>query len=110
MQSVHVIGLGVDHQDLPKGISRRIEDADVLVGGIRLLEAFKNHPAVKIAVKSPLDKVVTRIKQKMEALELRFGRNTKRYKEALTSLNPLVRELVDAVGAETTKQGLLHDV
>ncbi len=67
MQSVHVIGLGVDHQDLPEGISRRIEGADVLVGGIRLLEAFKNHPAVKIAVKSPLDKIVTRIKQKIEA-------------------------------------------
>jgi len=50
------------------------------------------------------------IKQKMEALELRFGRGTKRYQEALTSLNPLVRELVDAVGAEIMKQESCRDV
>jgi site-specific DNA recombinase len=48
------------------------------------------------------------IKRQMEALELRFGRDTKRYKEELTSLNPLVRALVDAVGAETTKQKICH--
>ena len=55
MHKVHVTGLGVDHRDHSPMISKRIESADVLVGGDRLLEIFRDHPALKVSIGSPLE-------------------------------------------------------
>jgi len=61
MHRVHVVGLGVDHEDLTPAISKRIENAQVLVGGDRLLALFRDHPGVKISIKSPLKDVIEKI-------------------------------------------------
>jgi precorrin-6B C5,15-methyltransferase / cobalt-precorrin-6B C5,C15-methyltransferase len=45
---VHVVGLGMSPADLSSGAHRIIREAQVLVGGRRLLNYFPDHPAVKI--------------------------------------------------------------
>ena len=65
MSQIHVVGVGLDPEDLPQGIAKRIAKAEVLVGGTRLLERFKDHPALKLPIKSPLDEIITRVKQEM---------------------------------------------
>jgi precorrin-6Y C5,15-methyltransferase (decarboxylating) len=37
----------------------------VLVGGTRLLERFRDHSALKLPIKSPLDDIITRVKEEM---------------------------------------------
>ena len=65
MKQVHVVGLGLNHIDLPLSTSQVIKEAEFLVGGERLLEAFKDHPAEKIPIKSPLSGVIKRIKNEI---------------------------------------------
>ncbi|MBW1738952.1 MAG: bifunctional cobalt-precorrin-7 (C(5))-methyltransferase/cobalt-precorrin-6B (C(15))-methyltransferase, partial [Deltaproteobacteria bacterium] len=48
MKQVHVVGLGLNHIDLPLSTSQVIKEAEFLVGGERLLDVFKDHPAEKI--------------------------------------------------------------
>ena len=67
MHKVHVIGLGVNHKDLTPVISKRIESAQVLVGGDRLLALFRDHPALKVPISSPLENVIERINREMQA-------------------------------------------
>ena len=67
MHWVHVVGLGVNHKDLTPVISKRIESAQVLVGGDRLLTLFRDHPGVKISIKSPLGDVIERINREMQS-------------------------------------------
>ena len=62
---IHVVGLGLDPEDLPPIISKCIAKAEVLVGGTRLLEWFEHHPALKLPIKSPLDEIIKRVKQEM---------------------------------------------
>ena len=63
MKQVHVVGLGLNHIDLPLSTSQVIKEAEFLVGGERLLDVFKDHPAEKIPIKSPLSGMITRIKK-----------------------------------------------
>lgn len=63
MKQVHVVGLGLNHIDLPLSASQAIKEAEFLVGGERLLDVFKDHPAEKIPIKSPLSVVIKRIKK-----------------------------------------------
>ena len=65
MTQVHVVGLGQAPDDLPQVISDCIAKAEVLVGGTRLLEWFKDHPALKLPIKSPLDEIIKRVEQEM---------------------------------------------
>ena len=67
MHKVHVIGLGVDHKDLTPVISKRIESAEVLVGGDRLPDIFRDHPALKFPISSPLENVIEKINREMQA-------------------------------------------
>ena len=67
MHKVHVIGLGVDHRDISPIISKRIESAEVLVGGDRLLDIFRDHPALKFPISSPLENVIEKINREMQA-------------------------------------------
>ena len=66
MPKVHIVGLGVDHGDLTPIISRRIQSAEVLVGGDRLLAMFQYHPGIKVPIKSPLGDVIERINQELK--------------------------------------------
>jgi len=67
MTQIHVVGLGQDPGDLTQVISKCIEKAEVLVGGTRLLDWFKDHPALKLPIKSPLDEVLKKVLQEMRA-------------------------------------------
>ncbi len=50
MNTVHVVGLGMSPADLTPGAWELIWEAQVLVGGRRLLGYFPDHPAVKITL------------------------------------------------------------
>jgi precorrin-6Y C5,15-methyltransferase (decarboxylating) len=65
MTQVHVVGLGQNPHDLPQVISDCVAKAEVLVGGTRLLEWFEDHPALKLPIKTPLDKIIKRVEQEM---------------------------------------------
>ena len=67
MHRVHIVGLGVDHTEIAPGIKNRIESAEVLVGGDRLLNRFPDHPGIRISIKSPLEGVIERVKEAMQA-------------------------------------------
>lgn len=66
MHRVHIIGLGIDHKEIAPGILLRIENSEVLVGGTRLLDIFRNYQGVKIPIKNPLEDVFERIKNEMQ--------------------------------------------
>jgi precorrin-6Y C5,15-methyltransferase (decarboxylating) len=66
MHQVHVVGLGIDHREIAPTILKRFESAEVLVGGDRLLDLFRDHPGIKIPVKSPLGSVIGRVKKEMQ--------------------------------------------
>jgi len=58
MIPVQVVGLGMSAQDLTPRAQRIIEEAQVLVGGKRLLRYFPDHPAEKIPLgKDPLSAI-----------------------------------------------------
>jgi precorrin-6Y C5,15-methyltransferase (decarboxylating) len=65
MTQVHVVALGQNPHDLPQVISDCVAKAEVLVGGTRLLEWFEDHPALKLPIKTPLDKIIKRVEQEM---------------------------------------------
>jgi precorrin-6B C5,15-methyltransferase / cobalt-precorrin-6B C5,C15-methyltransferase len=65
MTQIHVVGVGLDPEDLTQIIAKRIAKAQVLVGGTRLLDRFKDHPGLKLPIKSPLDEIITRVEQEM---------------------------------------------
>lgn len=64
---VHIVGLGLDPRDLPKRISEPIRRAEILVGGERLLKAFEDHPADRVPIKGPLDRVIEKVEQGLNA-------------------------------------------
>ena len=67
MHRVHIVGLGVDHTEIAPGIKNRIESAEVLVGGDRLLNRFRDHQGLKISIKSPLEGVIQSVRKEMQS-------------------------------------------
>ncbi len=55
---IHVVGLGMDPDNLPEHSSEVIEHAQVLCGGKAQLALFEDHPAEKLAIAAPLDGVI----------------------------------------------------
>ncbi len=55
---IHVIGTGLDPTRLPPEPARILADAEVLVGGDRLLRALPDHPARKVHVRAPVSEAV----------------------------------------------------
>lgn len=97
--------------DFATGAYERFENGDdkvkrCMFSTIRLNSTLelKKLALQKVFWLAPIEKYRPGIEREIQALELRFGRGTEGYNEALTSLSPLVQELVDAVGAEVTKQ------
>ncbi len=95
MRQVHIVGLGLDPQDLPYKISQKIAGAQVLVGGQRFLDFFKDHPAVKVAIHCPLNDIIKGIRREIEE---------KRDVVVLADGDPgfygIGRRLVDALGRD----------
>jgi precorrin-6Y C5,15-methyltransferase (decarboxylating) len=60
-RKVRIVGLGLDYGDLPRKIRECIAGAEILVGGERQLEVFRDHPARKIVIKAPLDHVIEQV-------------------------------------------------
>lgn len=69
MKPIIVIGMGMSCNDLTKTHLECIAAADVLIGGKRHLDDFRNHPAEKIPVTGDLSTLIRRIEEK------RNGRN-----------------------------------
>ncbi|MFO7785848.1 MAG: precorrin-6y C5,15-methyltransferase (decarboxylating) subunit CbiE [Thermodesulfobacteriota bacterium] len=55
---IHVVGTGLDPTALPLAAARIVAEAEVLVGGDRLLLALPDHPAGKIPVRAPVSGAV----------------------------------------------------
>ncbi|MEW5773543.1 MAG: precorrin-6y C5,15-methyltransferase (decarboxylating) subunit CbiE [Thermodesulfobacteriota bacterium] len=55
---IHVVGLGMDPDNLPEHSSEVIEHAQVLCGGRSQLAHFDDHPAEKLVIAAPLDGVI----------------------------------------------------
>lgn len=96
MRQVHIVGLGLNPRDLPCEISQKIAKAQVLVGGQRLLDCFKGHPAIKVPIQSPLNETIERIRKEiMEEKEV----------VVLADGDPgfygIGKRLLDALGRET---------
>jgi len=67
MKRVHVVGVGLNPLDIPCRLSEKISNAQVLAGGKRLLYWFKDHPARRIIIESPVSEAVKRIKEEAVA-------------------------------------------
>ena len=67
MNPVNIIGLGMGPQDLTEGHLKMIERADVLVGGKRLLDFFKDSKAQKKSIGKDIEAVVKFVQKKMKA-------------------------------------------
>jgi len=92
---VRIVGLGLDHGDLPRSIAKNIEKADILVGGQRLLDRFQDHTAEKIPIKSPLDRVIKSVEQGM-----RSDRNVVVMADGDPGFFGIGKKLIEALGRE----------
>lgn len=59
-----MVGTGLDPTELPPSLSRIVTEAEVLVGGRRLLESLSGHPADKIPIHSPVSKAIDAVIRK----------------------------------------------
>jgi len=66
MNPVNIVGMGMGPQDLTENHLSIIEQADVLVGGKRLLEFFKQSTARKKTISRDIDAVVEYVRKKMK--------------------------------------------
>jgi len=55
---VHLVGTGLDPARLPPEAQRIVAEAEVLIGGRRLLEALPDHPARKVIIRAPVTEVL----------------------------------------------------
>ncbi len=65
MKPLYIIGIGQGKEDLTARQLDIIDKADVLVGGKRLLQLFAPHKAEILVIDRQIDRVITRIKEKM---------------------------------------------
>jgi precorrin-6B C5,15-methyltransferase / cobalt-precorrin-6B C5,C15-methyltransferase len=64
---VHVVGTGLDPAGLPLALEGIVREAQVLVGGERLLRALKDHPARKIPIRSPVSEAMEAVDRENRA-------------------------------------------
>lgn len=65
--AIHVVGTGLNPSTLPPGMTRIVEAAEVLFGGERVLQAFEEHPARKIAIRAPVSETVEAVQRESAA-------------------------------------------
>jgi len=66
MAPISIIGLGLSPKDLTSKHERIIHNADILVGGKRHLEFFKDHPGLKKEISADIRDVVQFIRDHMQ--------------------------------------------
>ncbi|MGD8716274.1 MAG: precorrin-6y C5,15-methyltransferase (decarboxylating) subunit CbiE, partial [Desulfobacterales bacterium] len=66
MKPVILIGMGMTPEDLTARHLKHIAEADVLIGGKRLLDHFKDSQTKKKTIGRDIDKVITYIKRQMK--------------------------------------------
>ena len=67
MNKIHVLGMGPGHRDYILPIAMRaIDKSEVLIGGKRILDDFKNDGKKLIYIDSKLSKIIEYIKQNKE--------------------------------------------
>ncbi len=64
---IHIVGTGLDPTGLGPSAARIVAEAEVLVGGDRLLRALQDHPAVKIPVRAPISEAVESVDRENRA-------------------------------------------
>ena len=96
MKPVAIIGMGMTIEDLTAKQLEIIDTADILVGGKRLLNLFKESRARKKIIGKDIDEVVNFVRQEMKKQKI----------VVLASGDPLFfgigRRLVNAIGAKNT--------
>jgi len=96
MNPVSIIGMGMTTEDLTTKHLEIIDTADILVGGKRLLNLFKESKAWKKVIGKDIDGVVNFIRQEMKKQKV----------VVLASGDPLFfgigKRIVDAIGANNT--------
>jgi len=96
MNPVTIIGMGMTPEDLTARHLKIIDEADVLVGGKRLLNLFKESRARKKVIGKDIDGVVKFVRQEMKNKKI----------VVLASGDPLFfgigRRLIEAVGGNNT--------
>ena len=96
MKSVAIIGVGMSIEDLTAKHLEIIDTADILVGGKRLLNHFKDSRARKKIIGKDIDEVVNFVRLEMKKQKI----------VVLASGDPLFfgigRRLVNAIGAKNT--------
>jgi len=55
---IDVVGTGLNPRRLPPGAAALVEQAQVLAGGERLLEALSSHPAERLPIRAPISDLV----------------------------------------------------
>jgi precorrin-6Y C5,15-methyltransferase (decarboxylating) len=97
MNPVTIIGMGMAIEDLTARHLEIIDQADILVGGKRLLDLFKASRARKKVIGKDIDGVVSFVRQEMK----------KKHVVVLASGDPLFfgigRRMLDAIGAKNTR-------
>jgi len=66
MNPISVIGLGLSPRDLTSEHAHVIQKADILIGGRRHLEFFKDHPGSKKEITANIQEVIQYIKDHMQ--------------------------------------------
>jgi len=66
MNPVHVVGIGLSPEDLTEKHIEIINKAEVLVGGKRHLDYFKDHPAEKIILTGDIKRAISEMKSRMD--------------------------------------------
>ncbi|MFO8032945.1 MAG: precorrin-6y C5,15-methyltransferase (decarboxylating) subunit CbiE [Desulfohalobiaceae bacterium] len=67
---LHILGLGLDFTQLPPAYLELLQQADVVAGGQRMLQAFAHLPARQILVQTPLKQVVQDLEQALQNQEM----------------------------------------
>ena len=107
MQPVTLIGMGMTPEDLTARHLKRIAEADVLVGGKRLLDHFKDSQAKKKTIGRDIDEVITYVKRQMKHKQIvvlasgdpMFFGIGKRLVQALAPQNVLIYPNISTVSA-----------
>ncbi len=66
MKPISIIGMGLSPEDLTAGHLRQIEQADILIGGKRFLDFFKDHPGAKKEITGKIKDIIEYIRHWME--------------------------------------------
>lgn len=66
MEMINIVGIGLSPEDITEKRIKIIKEAEVLAGGKRHLDYFKDHPAEKIVLNGDTKRAISEIKSRMD--------------------------------------------